>query len=72
MNDITKEINLASPDIIEAIKAAEHPPSLSQILTMLPNHREDAVRMAFWSLVALDKIELNNSFRASIPHKHYF
>lgn len=69
MNDLSKEIEIACKAILSELKI-EQPltmPKLIDILCHDADYREDAVRMAFWSLVNEGGCLLDKKYRIYVP-----
>ena len=65
MNDLSEEINLAKPVIVSTLLDHTWIPSLPELCDDLAGgqHREDAVRMAAWSLVQDGKLEVTKDYK---------
>lgn len=66
MNNLHIETSLAMTEMVKVLTGRPAPLSLVTIVKLMPDHREDAVRMAFWSLTQEGRIKLNKQYRASL------
>lgn len=68
LNDISLEIDLAKKAILEVMPFFTWSPSMPELCDDLCSleHREDAARMAIWSLVQEGKLALNKDWKINL------